>query len=429
MKAFRTFLAVVLCAVLALPLLPAPAHAEGDPWGDVQEDNFLRITSSEKWNEGTLEQLTVTDQIGDGALILADGQTEGTWVSPELTVPAFEYLVASWGADTPAGTWVEIKARAYVDMKDAWSGWLSWGKWGVAFKRSSTDDTEALAKIDTDTFTIRGSSGETSSRIQLMAVLHTEDASVSPTLRNVAATMKNTLPGQAIPVWNPYRDEALPEKVLLDSPCYSQGIRDSAIASSICSPTSMTMMLNARGHDLFPEEIALREYDFHYQGFGNWSYTVAIAGSFGYNAYVHYADYDFLRHELAHGRNVALSVRYSATPNGGNPYLENGAISNTNGHLITIVGYETIDGVDYFYSNDSAGRGDENCAQRLYRADQLDACWSNRVCYVLGDGPDLGAGYASPNRTPGELKQAEEKAKVREDNEAGEASDNGEQAS
>lgn len=408
MRAFRLILTCTLCALVALTLLPAPAHAENGPRGDVAEDNFLRITSADAWEAGEAENLTITREIGDGALLLAQGQTEGVWTSPELTVPAFEYLVASWGADTPQGTWVEILARAYVEQKDAWSGWLSWGRWGVAVKRSSTDDSDALAKIDTDTFTIRGSSGETSGRIQLRAVLHSDDPAVSPALRSVAATMKNTLPGQAIPVWDPYKGEALPEKVLLDSPCYSQGIRDSSIASSICSPTSMTMMLNGRGEDLFPEEIALREYDFHYEGFGNWSYTVAIGGAFGYDACVHYADFDFLRHELAHGRNLALSVRYSSVPGGSNPYLENGAISNTNGHLITIVGYETVDGVNYFLSNDSAARGDENCAQLRYREDQLDACWSNRVCYLLGDAPEEGAGFAAPYRVKGELRQAED---------------------
>lgn len=407
MKRSRVILAGLLCSLMLLAVLPTGIHAEGDPWGDVLQDNFVRITSAEAWRQGELDNLAVTEEIGDGALVLAEGQTEGTYISPELTVPAFEYMVASWGADTPNGTWVEIKARAFVEMKDAWSGWLSWGKWGIGLKRGSTDDSDSLAKVDTDTFTIRGSSGETSSLIQFMAVLHSDDPAVTPTLRNLAGTMKNTLPGQAIPVWNPYAEEELPEKVLLDSPCYAQGIRDSAISGSICSPTSITMMLNDRGEDLFPEEAALREYDFNYQGFGNWSYTVAIAGSYGYNAYVHYADYDFLRHELAHGRNLALSVRYSATPGGSNPYLENGAIANTNGHLITIVGYETIDGVDYFYSNDSAAGGDVKCAQRLYRADQLDDCWSNRVCYILGDEPEPGAGFAAPVRISAELKPAE----------------------
>ena len=41
MRAFRLILTCTLCALVALTLLPAPAHAENAPRGDVAEDNFL----------------------------------------------------------------------------------------------------------------------------------------------------------------------------------------------------------------------------------------------------------------------------------------------------------------------------------------------------------------------------------------------------
>lgn len=399
-------LCLLLAFAVAASCLSIAAFAETDAVydGDVCRDNFLRITSASAFGQGESENLTVDETVGDGALVLSEGQTEGTWISPVFTLPAFEYAVASWGADTPGGSWVEIRARAYVDAKDAWCDWLSWGKWGVGIKRSSTDQSNDLCLIDCDTFTVRGSDGETASQMQIMAVLHADGSGASPALRNVAMSLKNTLDGQAIPVFDPYADEELPEKVLLDSPCYSQMIRDSAIGNVICSPTSMTMILNDRDPalDLFPEETALREYDFHYEGFGNWSYTVAIAGSYGYSAIAHYADLDFVRHELAHGRNVALSVRYS-TGSGAEYYLENGAISSTSGHLITVVGYETVDGVDYFYSNDSAANSDVSCAQRRYRADQLENCWPSRIAYVVADEPEQNAGFAAPVRVEAAL--------------------------
>lgn len=404
-------LSVLLCAALLAAISPG-AFAENDPPGDVLQDNFFRVTSAEGWHQGTLEHLIVVDDVGDGALRLFPGETEGTYLSPEMTVPAFEYLVASWSADTPEGTWVEIRARAYVDQKEQWSGWFSWGKSGIRIKRGSIDRSDGLVQMDTDTFTVLGSSGETASQVQIEAVLHSDDPTASPCLRSLSGTMKNTLDGQAIPIYQPHGGEELPEKVLLAAPAYSQMARDPAIGDSICSPTSLCVMLNQRGLDLCPEEVALQEYDFSY-GFGNWSFTVAYAGAFGFDGYCHYADLDFVRQELAHGRSVALSVRYSTNPNGANPYLENGAISNTNGHLISIVGYETVDGVEYFYSNDSAASDDVSCALRRYRADQLDAAWSSRIAYVVSSEPEENAGLAAPQRIDGTLEPTGEAGKYR----------------
>jgi hypothetical protein len=405
----KQLIAKLLTLTLCLSLCTVPAFAADDPqdvWGDVQQDNFVRITSSEAWNKGTFENTVLTEEVGNGAIRLAEGQLEGSWVSQEMDVPAFEYMVASWSADTPMGASVEIMVNAYVDMKSEWTGWMSWGKWGIGIKRGSADTSNALAYVDTDILTIKGSSGETASKIQVKAVLRTVEGGKTPTLRDISTTSKNTLEGQAIPVYYPHPDMELPEKVLLDTPAYSQMRRDSAIGSVICSPTSMTMLLNDRNSalDLFPEEVALRNFDFIYEGFGNWPFTTAIAGSYGYSAACHYADLDFVRQELAAGRSVALSVRYASSPSGSNPYLENGAANDTSGHLICIVGYETIDGVDYFISNDAATSPDSACALRKYRADQLDVCWESRIAYQVSSQPEEGAGQAAPQRIEGTLE-------------------------
>lgn len=396
--------AFCLSFTLMLFLTLVPAAALAVPLGDIVQANLVKITSAEAFHSGTLENLVVDETVGDGALRLNEGASEGTYVSEEIEMPAFEYLVASWNADTPQGTYVEIFVRAYVEKKGAWSGWLSWGKWSPYIERASTNDEDALAMVDVDTFTVLGTSGETASRFQFKAVLASSEAGVSPVLRQLAASVKNTLKDQAVSVY--HEGIALPEKVLLDTPAYSQMVRDRAIADSICSPTTMTMLLNDRGEDLFPEEVALNEYDFEYEGFGNWSYTVAAAGMYGYDAYCMYADFDFLREQLAQGYSVGISVKYSNQENGSNPYLENGAIASTSGHLISIVGYETIDGVAYFYSNDSAAGSDSASVLRKYKAEQLDYAWSNRLAYVVGD-KEAGAGFAAPKRVEAELRSVE----------------------
>jgi len=401
-RAAKRSLSLLLALALLLPLCVRRADAAG---GDVQSGNFLRITTAAGFSAGSAEQVAVAADRGDGALVLAPGAADGVWTSAELTVPAFEYLVASWSADTPAGTTVEISARAFVDAKNGWSGWLSWGVWSPWALRACTDQKDALAEIDTDTFTVLGTHGETASRLQLRAALHTDAAGATPVLCALCATLKNTLDGQAIPVWpGDGGAAALPAEAYVSAaPAISQMVRDPAIADRICSPTSVTMMLNARGEDLLPEEVALREYDFCYQGFGNWSFSVAMGGACGYDSFCHYGDLDFLRRELAAGRTVALSVKYSSSPNGEYPYLENAAIPSTGGHLITLAGYGTENGVAYFYSNDSAASSDGEAARRRYRADQLDQAWSGRLCYVMSAEKEAGAGEAAPARVAATL--------------------------
>ena len=410
MKHLRKALVVLLCLALCASFSTISfAQDESATFGDVLQDNFMRITSSDAWNKGTFENTVLTEEVGNGAIRLAEGQLEGSWVSEEIDVPAFEYMIASWSADTPTGASVEIMVNAYVDMKGEWSGWMSWGRWGTGIKRGCADTSNALAYVNTDILTIKGSSGETASKIQVKAVLRTVDGGKTPTLRDISTTSKNTLEGQAIPVYHANDGMELPEKVLLNTPAYSQMRRDGAIGSVICSPTTMTMMINDRNPelDLFPEELALRDYDFAYEGFGNWPFTTAVGSAYGYSVSCHYTDLDFIRQELACGRSVAMSVHYANHEGGSNPYLENGAANDTSGHLICIVGYETIDGVEYFYSNDAATQPDSKCALRMYRADQLENCWGSHVAYQVSSEPEQGAGQDAPERIAATLEVSE----------------------
>lgn len=399
MKRFAAITLALIMALICVPVMAEKADRE-------IEGNLAVFTTAEDFAAGTLENVVTDESIGNGAIVLKEGESEGTYTSEVLGTAPFEYMVASWGADTPKGTWIDVSARAYVDMKKGWTEWLSWGKWSDSVKRGSVSGECDLAYMDTDTFTISGKDGETASKIQLKVTLHANADGVSPTVRQLGVTYKNTLEGQYItPVYYGETVE-LPEKVLLDTPAYSQMVREQSIAGSMCSATTICTLLNDRGEDTLPEEIALIDYDSDYDGFGNWAFSVAAAGSYGYDVYIQYADLDILRQELAHGYSVGISVKYSSGTNGQYPYLENGAAGSTAGHLITITGYETIDGVDYFYSSDSAAGSDAGCLRR-YRADQLDAAWSAKVAYIIHD-KEENISACNPNRVECELVSAGE---------------------
>ncbi len=411
----KKFLALLLVLSLALTFaMPAFAAEKADR---SFEGSAFKLTTADDFSLGTLEGLVIDESVGNGALKLAQGAAEGTYTSDIIGVEAFEYLVASWNADMPLGTTLEISARAYVDMKKEWTSWLSWGVWRAEITRGSAEGEDALAYMNTDTLTISGSDGETASLVQMKATLKANAGGESPVLRQIAATYKNTLDGQGITAL--YLGDAidLPERVQLDTPAYSQQIRKNSIAGEMCSATTISVLLNDRGEDVLPEEIALENYDKTYEGFGNWTYSVAAAGAYGYDAYCQYGSFDVLRQELAHGYSVGISVHYSNSASGSYPYVANAPISGTAGHLITVTGYETVDGVDYFFVSDSAAGSDPTCVLR-YRADQLDSAWDNRLMYVVHD-KEEGA-FLEPQRIAAELvadESAENAYKVMVDGE------------
>lgn len=381
------------------------------------QNNFFKINSAQAFLQGEgMENLCITQKVGNGALMLTGdkGQyaSQGAYLSQVFEVPQFSTAVASWNCDAPKGTYIEVFARAGKDG-GAMGEWFSWGQWGLHHPRQSTSKS-------VDEFTT-----SVANRVQLKAVLHTNDPLASPVLRLLAITMK----GDGV------RD-AKPEFAVPNAPYnmlisgiepYSQIIRDKApdinvpawrfdgegkaaelssvlpageaaeyntwsIGGSICSLTTICGLINSKGEDVLPEELALSAQDFAY-GFGNWPYSTAAAAAYGYEAYVRYANYDVIKSEIAAGYPVGISVRYSNDPQN-DRYVE-GTPMTTSGHLLLIRGIQTIDGEDWLWVNDSAFKQGNDVCFTKYRADQLlsPKVWSSGVIYVVHD-KVAGAGTA-----------------------------------
>ena len=171
---------------------------------------------------------------------------------------------------------------------------------------------------------------------------------------------------------------------LIETPCISQMKREAEIANRICSPTSMTMLLNRLGENLLVEDVAYKCFDYKYNEFGNWSYNVAYAGSLGYKAYIQFGNIDLLINELNKGYPVEVSVKYTNDINNKlYPYIENAPLT-TSGHLIVVCGMECTKNSKYVIVNDPAAK--ENNGVRLkYKFDDFMKAWatSNYIMYVI----------------------------------------------
>jgi hypothetical protein len=407
-------LSLSLSLIMLVILLPDSSFAfHHDSSGFSQPNgNTYLISTADEFSAGTSSHLAIHKYPDDGSISLSKTKGgyagDGTFTSPVIATGAFDYMVASWNSDTPKGTYVEIQARALISHYNAahqlvqdWSAWHSWGKWGTYIPRASvTDMTDPLANVDTDTFTVRGNSGETADKIQLKAILHTDNPKVSPDIRLLGASTEHG--------WNSYIKN--PSKIQINkdiaTPAYSQMIRDPKLAPNICSPTTITMAMNRMGANLLLEESAYKDYDYTYDGFGNWAFSTALAGSYGYKAYTVFTDIDGLKQQIAAGHPVGVSVKYTNNPNNKSlPYVEN-APGTTYGHLILVRGFKTIGGQDYVVVNDSFAPSDAT-ATRLYKLNQFENAWVSSIAYIV-HAKEKGAAVGATKRIHATLKPADQ---------------------
>jgi len=153
-------------------------------------------------------------------------------------------------------------------------------------------------------------------------------------------------------------------------------VEDPAISGRICSPTSLAMVLAARGIDLPTAEVAAGCYD-HGEGiYGNWPFNVAYAAGKGLDGRVDYfyslAD---LAAELAAGNLVVATVKF------GKGQLDGAPIGSTSGHLMALRGFAHRGDKVYALVNDPASP-DVAGVPREYLAEQFADAWTG-VAYVF----------------------------------------------
>lgn len=301
----------------------------------------------------------------DGALRLAPGATTGEYLSPIASLPLFNWLVPSWRAEIPGGSSVRIAFQAWMD--GAWSAWYGMGTWSA--KPASERSSDALGRVDVDTLILMRDARLLRCRITLAAGPGGE----SPVLFSAGFATRNYLsprpPDKA-------GIAALPD-IDLPVPSRSQMVEDPSISGRICSPTSLSMVLAARGVDLPTAAVAAGCYDNGEGIFGNWPFNVAFAGSRGLPARVDYfGSLSDIAAELSAGNLVVASVKFGPGELAGAP------INSTSGHLMVVRGFAHRDGKTYALVNDPASP-DVSGVPREYLAEQFAGAWTG-VVYVIG---------------------------------------------
>jgi hypothetical protein len=172
---------------------------------------------------------------------------------------------------------------------------------------------------------------------------------------------------------------ALEGTARLSVPALSQMDADPALASRICSPTSVAMVLAYLGAGVSPERLAGEMFHPALDLYGVWPAAVCAAGRRGALGYLlRFPDWAAAAWCLDHGLPIIASVRYEAGE------LTGAAIAATTGHLIVLTGY---DGDDVLVNDPAAATA--GTVPRRYRRRELENVWLSRagVGYVFFKAP------------------------------------------
>jgi hypothetical protein len=386
---------------------PAVAGPKPPPTPSPRHIRFRTWTTTAEFAGGTAQGTAAT---GDALSIAAPaGQRSHTdpftgttrvyeyasWTSPQVA-PGFSAteIVASWTADTPAGSWVEIELRGVTELGNT-TAWYVLGRWAaddVSFTRTTVaGQTDADGRVSVDTFI--AASGHRMVSWQLRVTLLRTAGSPGPVVRSVGA-MASQLPAPGSVVASVPQAAA---GVILAVPQYSQNIHAGEYpqwnggGEAWCSPTSTSMVVAYHGAgptpadyawvdpsyaDPWVDHAARHTYDASYDGTGNWPFNTAYAGRFGLDAFVtRLRSLNEAEAFIAAGLPLVCSLSFKKNQIPGLAY-------DTNGHLLVLAGF-TSTGQPVL--NDPAAAGNALVRKTAGRA-AFEAAWldtSGGLVYVI----------------------------------------------
>ncbi|WP_460492083.1 C39 family peptidase [Dactylosporangium cerinum] len=311
-----------------------------------------------------------------------------TWTSPQRRIGfGASELVASWNADTPAGTWLQVELEGtYTDGRQ--TPRYVMGRWASGdqdIRRATVDgQSDGVSSIWTDTFSIDdASAGVLLQSYRLRVTLFRKPGqSASPQVFQVGAMASNVpdrftvTPSAGHIAWG--RELAVPR--------YSQNIHEGEYpeydggGEAWCSPTSTEMVVEYWGHRPRPADLAWVDpsyadpqvdhaarstYDYTYEGAGNWPFNTAYAASYGLTGIVtRLHSLDEVERFIAAGIPVVTSQSFLATELTDANY-------STSGHLFVVVGFTATGDV---IINDPASSSND-AVRNVYQRSEFEQVW------------------------------------------------------
>lgn len=291
----------------------------------------------------------------------------------------FQELIASWNADTPPGTWIEVRLRARLGgdgsagTSGRWTRWYDLGSWsldaGPERRQSVKGQSDADGRVSTDTLILAAPA----SAYQLGLTLRADDAAASAARApavSLAAVLAST-PSETARVVSTSRAAW---GTTLEVPERSQMVYPDG-GPVWCSPTSISMVMAYWSERLGQPalnrpvpEVAAAVYDVVYRGNGNWPFNTAYAAQHGLVGYVsRMSTLGQVERWIEAGVPVVASLAWAPGE------LRNAAVPSTDGHILVIVGF-TAEG-DVVVNDPAADPRLGLSVRRVYPRGTLERLW------------------------------------------------------
>ena len=314
-----------------------------------------------------LNLATAVDETDPGGMYNGGVYQVGEAEGPILTTAfGFTEAIASWNADTPDGSWIEVLMQARYGSR--WTKWYNMGVWasgtGTIERHSVRSQGDADGYVATDTLVLSAKKA-TADALRVKVRLFSANGAI-PTVERVSVTYNSAAEKKAkVSAGNPAN-----WNMLLPVPECSQMVYPDG-GNVWCSPTSTSMVLGYWGVDAGPCEQRVRNAvegtkDFVYDGYGNWPFNTAYAGKGDLEAYVaRFTGLDAVEPWVKAGVPVVVSYAWKKGELTGAP------IPSSSGHLGVIVGFDAAGNP---IVNDPAAASDE-AVQRTYLRGEFEGLW------------------------------------------------------
>ncbi|SHK11930.1 C39 family peptidase [Paramaledivibacter caminithermalis] len=334
---------------------------------EIKLEKGTLVHVGEAFRIGIFEGATLNDE---KQIILQEDIMKGSYTSPVVKTKLFKELVASWNSITAKNSETELLIKIKKDEK--WSQWFSYGKWSLEGERASIkNQRDKIAYMDIDTLVVLD--GGYADAFQYKIMLYRNKANIdSPRVKLISTALnlsekdETTTAFVSDDEW--MKEINVPKRAQLNIP---------DIGRIICSPTSVSMVLEYHGINYDTEKAADLVKDYGAEIYGNWSFNTAFAGSRDLYSYVDRFDTIYkIKDMISKDIPVVASVKTKIKED-----LEGTRMPYPDGHLLVVRGFTIKNGEEYVIVNDPA-TNDENDIRREYKLSQFIKAWRN-IVYII----------------------------------------------
>jgi hypothetical protein len=281
-------------------------------------DQFYAINSADsllKYSESSTNLKVADDGV---SLMLSENALIGEYIlKPQNFDEPFNRGLPSWNAKSLQYENASLKILMRFEIDGEWQTWATVGYWDKHVWYTYGPTVFPGGEIDVDYVVL----SKYCSKFQFKVLFERNTVDTkSPLLRQLAFFVSDSRMPVSI-------DEIVadrPEQMFIKTTHYYQYGLDPVIGPSICSPTTVCMIIKSFGISVEPLDFARRTYDDYWKMFGVWPRVVAHASEYGLNGVVNrYRSWSQAAEVLKKGGRIAMSV--------GKPLYT--------GHLVMLAGF------------------------------------------------------------------------------------------